>query len=118
MDFHKTSSICRFSEVIRDEDFAEGGDREPQRGCEKRKQRRTIVTCAGGAHDGGEEGVGEHRAPVHHQLEVRATTCLKTFFCKPANLIEVHSSDLPKTFFNMIKIAYPGVKGQFQCDFK
>ena len=84
----------------------------------KRNKDRTIVTCAGGAHDGGEEGVGEHRAPVHHQLEVRATTCLKTFFCKPANLIEVHSSDLPKTFFNMIKIAYPGVKGQFQFDFK
>ena len=97
MDFHKTSSICRFSEVIRNEDFAEGGDREPQRGCEKKKHGRTIVTCAGGAHDGGEEGVGEHCAPVHHQLEVRAPTCLKTKFCKPADLIEVRSSDLPKT---------------------
>ena len=36
----------------------------------KGNKGRTIVTCAGGAHDGGEEGVGEHRAPVHHQLEV------------------------------------------------
>ena len=84
----------------------------------KRNKDRTIVTCAGGAHDGGEEGVGEHRAPVHHQLEVRATTCLKTIFCKPADLIEVHSSDLPKSFFNMIKIADAGVKDQFQFNFK
>ena len=36
----------------------------------KGNKGRTIVIFAGGAHNGGEEGVGEHRTPVHHQLEV------------------------------------------------
>merc|ERR1712210_52245 len=48
--------LCREkkNQKLCDEDLAEGGDRQSGRG---------------GAHHGGEEGVGEQRTPFHHQFE-------------------------------------------------
>ena len=42
----------------------------------KGNKGRTIVIFAGGAHNGGEEGAGEQRAPFHHQFEVSTSLLL------------------------------------------